>query len=367
MKKYLFIDRDGTLVAEPSDFQVDSTDKVEFEPFVIPALLRLQNYGYKLVMVSNQDGLGTESFPLETFTKPHELILNTLESQGISFEQVLICPHKPEDNCDCRKPNLGLVMAYLKDTSWDRDTAYFIGDRETDVAMGKNMGIKSLRYDRKYLNWQMIADALTLKERCAQVTRNTRETQISISVNLDRMGENSFDTGIGFFDHMLDQIATHGGISIKAKVKGDLNVDEHHTIEDVGIALGEAIIKALGDKRGIGRFGFVLPMDEVYAKVFSDKLTDDGTAVALDISGRPHVEFDFKGVFSRDYAGQMPSQMVPHFFESLAVAMGLTLHMQVSDGNCHHQIEALFKAFGRALRYAVRRQGDELPSSKGKL
>lgn len=367
MKKYLFIDRDGTLVAEPSDFQVDSTDKVVFEPFVIPALLKLADAGFSFVMVSNQDGLGTDSFPLDTFTKPHELIVNTLESQGITFEQILICPHKPEDHCSCRKPNLGLVMAYLKDTSWDRENSYFIGDRETDVSMGQNMGIKSIRYDRDTEGWQKICEDLTCPHRVATVKRATSETQIEITVDLDHQGQSHFETGMGFFDHMLDQIATHGGISIKAYVKGDLNVDEHHSIEDTGIALGQAILKALGDKRGIGRFGFVLPMDEVYAEVFSENLNDDGITVALDISGRPHVEFDLDAVFTRDYVGVMPVQMVGHFFESLAVALGLTLHMKVTKGNAHHQVEALFKAFGRALRQALKVSGKELPSSKGKL
>lgn len=383
MKKYLFIDRDGTLVAEPCDYQVDRLDKIRFEPYVIPSLLKLQSCGYTLVMVSNQDGLGTASFPLADFTLCHEFILNTLESQGLDFEQVLICPHKPEDDCNCRKPRLGLVMSYLKDDSWDRRASYFIGDRESDVAMGENMGIGALRYDRERLNWPEIAGMLgageeltapaalsaeaALPRRHALIERNTRETQIRLEVDLDSAGESDISTGIGFFDHMLDQIATHGGISIKAKVTGDLEVDEHHTIEDTGIALGQALKEALGDKRGIERFGFVLPMDEVYARIFADCLDEDGVGVALDISGRPHVEFDFKGAFSRDFAGQMPTQMVPHFFEALAVNLGLTLHMYVTNGNAHHQVEALFKAFGRALRQALRRHGTQLPSSKGVL
>ncbi len=367
MKKYLFIDRDGTLVAEPADEQVDSCDKVVFEPMVIPALLRLQQSGYSLVMVSNQDGLGTDSFPLEDFNPAHALIVNTLESQGISFEQILICPHHPHENCECRKPKLGLVMPYMKDTAWDREHSFFIGDRDSDVAMGQNMGIGSIRYDREQKSCNDIADLLCNAHRTAVIERNTRETQIKIAVDLDDATHSHFNTGMGFFDHMLDQIATHGGISIEADVKGDLEVDEHHAIEDTGIVLGQALLKALGDKRGIGRFGFVLPMDEVYAQVFADKLNDDGITVALDISGRPHCEFSFDGSFSRDKAGQMPAQMVPHFFESLAVAMGLTLHLKVTDGNCHHQIEALFKAFGRALRQALIRRGNELPSSKGKL
>lgn len=367
MKKYLFIDRDGTLAAEPEDEQIDSCDKVVFEPMVIPALLKLQDFGYSLVMVSNQDGLGTPSFPLENFNKPHRLIVDTLESQGIIFEQILICPHKSEEQCECRKPKLGLVLPYLKDLNWDREHSCFIGDRQGDVQMGKNMGITPILYDRQKHGWAMIADELTSAHRTATVERNTRETQIKVTVDLDSPGHSRFDTGMGFFDHMLDQIATHGGISLEVTCKGDLEVDEHHSIEDTGICLGQAILKALGDKRGIGRFGFTLPMDEVYAQVFAENLDDDGVTVALDISGRPHVEFDFDAEFTRDKAGEMPAQMVPHFFESLAVALGLTLHMKVTSGNCHHQIEALFKAFGRALRTALSRRGHELPSSKGKL
>lgn len=367
MKKYLFLDRDGTLVAEPPDFQIDSTDKVVFEPLVIPALLHLQDTGFTLVMVTNQDGLGTLGFPLKSFTAAHELILNTLESQGISFEQVLICPHVPEEHCHCRKPELGLLMAYLKDTSWDRKASYFIGDREGDVLTGKNLGIGAIRYDRASCGWKEIEERLCLAPRTAVVERRTSETQIRVFVDLDRPGHNSFHTGMGFFDHMLDQIATHGGISLQVDVKGDLEVDCHHSIEDTGIALGEALLKALGDKRGIGRFGFVLPMDEVYAQVFADNLDEEGTGAVLDISGRPHVEFDFNGEFTRDYAGEMPVQMVPHFFESLSCAMGLTLHLKVTRGNAHHQVEALFKAFGRALRQALSRHGRELPSSKGTL
>lgn len=425
MKKYLFIDRDGTLIKEPHDYQVDDLSKVVFEKNVIPALLKLKEAGYTFVMVSNQDGLGTESFPLETFTPAHELVLNTLSSQGIDFEQVLICPHKPEDKCSCRKPNIGMVLPYLADTSWDRENSYFIGDRDTDVQMGLNMGIKSLKLnapkekcvfcakdnsnkpltydelkklgergsaltldsfvvttlnsnnlvnedncpalnDSMILDWDSIARMLCQRQRVATVERNTKETQIKVSVNLDKSGCSHFDTGMGFFDHMLDQIATHAGISLDVRVKGDLFVDEHHSIEDTGIALGEALVKALGDKRGIKRFGFVLPMDEVYAKIFSESL-DDGVTVALDISGRPYFKYDFEKALTKDSVGSMPTQMVSHFFGSLSTAMGLTLHMYVSDGNCHHQVEALFKAFGRALRIALSRSGNDLPSSKGKL
>ncbi len=404
MKKYLFIDRDGTLVYEPEDFQVDALDKVKFLPHVIPALLRLQEAGYSLVMVSNQDGLGTESFPLETFTPAHELILNTLESQGINFEQVLICPHKPEDNCDCRKPKLGLVQAYLNDDSWDRATSYFIGDRPTDLAMAAAMGIKGLKVgdfarddssdEVPALTWdEIVATILNVGPvrsqhvRTAHVVRTTRETKIDLTVDLDHSGHSSIATGIGFFDHMLDQIATHGNFNLTVKVEGDLEVDGHHTIEDTGIALGTALKEALGDKRGIGRFGFVVPMDEVMAQVFAaskdqmlaigadtkvrPEAAEDSEAhnitVALDISGRPHCEFELDADFTREDINGFETQMVSHFFESLAVAMGLTLHMKVTKGNAHHQVEALFKAFGRALRPAIKVVGTELPSSKGTL
>lgn len=443
MKKYLFIDRDGTLVYEPEDYQVDALSKIKFLPRVIPALLHLQDLGYSLIMVSNQDGLGTESFPLDTFTPAHEFILNTLESQGISFEQVLICPHKPEDNCACRKPKLGLVQAYMDDLSWDREHSYFIGDRDTDMQMAQNMGITGLRVRScdedndadngqglltaipEGLTWDEIATKISIAlnatpkqdilvlatseevgnettelscageraHRVATVERNTKETQISVRVDLDQVGGSSIHTGIGFFNHMLDQIATHAGFNLQVLVRGDLEVDGHHTIEDTAIALGTALKEALGDKRGIGRFGFVLPMDEVMAKVFgapnvdifelsvqgkpqgrnSDRddalqvQNDQTITVALDISGRPHVEFDFHADFTRDVINGFETQMVSHFFESLAVAMGLTLHMSVTHGNAHHQVEALFKAFGRALRPAIKVVSNELPSSKGTL
>lgn len=404
MRKYLFIDRDGTLVYEPEDYQVDALDKVKFLPHVIPALLRLQEAGYSLVMVSNQDGLGTDSFPLETFTPAHELILNTLESQGIDFEQVLICPHKPEDNCECRKPKLGLVQAYLNDPSWDRASSYFIGDRPTDLAMAQAMGITGLKVgafedSSDGLSWDDIVTTIIKGERkgaptsktstgrVAHVVRNTRETKIDLTVDLDHSGASSIHTGIGFFDHMLDQIATHANFNLTVQVEGDLEVDGHHTIEDTGIALGTALKQALGDKRGIGRFGFVVPMDEVMAQVFAastDELVtigpdtkvgpgaatdpeDHNITVALDISGRPHCEFELNAEFTREDINGFETQMVSHFFESLAVAMGLTLHMKVSSGNAHHQVEALFKAFGRALRPAIKVVGTELPSSKGTL
>lgn len=366
MKKYLFIDRDGTLVKEPVDEQIDSLDKIRLQENVIPALISLKHEGFTFVMVTNQDGLGTSSFPLETFTKPHEFILNLFSSQGIFFEEVLICPHKEEDNCDCRKPKLGLVLGYLKDVSWDRTNSYFIGDRDTDLKMAESMGIKGFKIDSPD-SWSLFVDKILHAPRTARVCRNTKETQICAAVDLDHAGNSHFDTGMGFFDHMLDQIATHAGISLDITCKGDLHIDEHHSIEDTALALGQALKEALGDKRGIGRFGFCLPMDEVYAEVFADNITEDNVAVSLDISGRPYAVLDLNADFTCDHAGNMPVQMVGHFFQSLAFAMGLTLHMRVTRGNCHHQIEALFKAFGRALRQAAAVTGDDLPSSKGTL
>lgn len=435
MKKYLFIDRDGTLVCEPEDYQVDALSKVKFLPKVIPNLLKLQNMGFTLVMVSNQDGLGTSSFPLDTFTPAHELILHVLESSGLVFEQVLICPHKIEDNCECRKPKLGMVRAYLSSDSWSREHSYFIGDRDTDLTMGTNMGITPIRVGLKdgledeniaasdspfahikALTWDEIVEYICEREakleascsnssssgscgcaknasvacstgRVAHVVRNTKETQIDIKLDLDHSGGSKISTGIGFFDHMLDQIATHAAFNMEVKVNGDLHIDGHHTIEDTAIALGTALKQALGDKRGIGRFGFIVPMDELQARVYgkdeyelltlqgkgqlgsacADGCEDKSVSVAMDISGRPHVEFSFDANFTREDINGFETQMVSHFFESLAVAMGLTLHMSVTSGNAHHQVEALFKAFGRALRPAIKIVSDELPSSKGTL
>lgn len=369
MKKYLFIDRDGTLVAEPADEQVDALNKINFEPNVIPALLKLQAYGFELVMVSNQDGLGTNSFPTQDFEIPQNFILDLFSSQGIKFSDILICPHFPHENCNCRKPKLGLVEKYLTQTNWDRKNSYVIGDRITDVQLAENMGIGSFQYNRESLNWDQIAHALTNKDRTSQIIRNTKETQIDLFVNLDHMGDSKISTGIGFFDHMLDQIATHGGFQLILKVNGDLNVDEHHTVEDVGIALGTALKEALGDKRGIIRFAFVLAMDEVHAKIegISNSLLNEQLSVAIDISGRPYTQFICDANFLRDHVGEFPTEMVPHFFRSLADAMGITLHMNVTEGNTHHQVEALFKGFGRALRSALRVEGNALPSTKGVL
>ncbi|QXF33103.1 bifunctional imidazole glycerol-phosphate dehydratase/histidinol phosphatase [Photorhabdus luminescens] len=353
-QKLLFIDRDGTLITEPpTDFQVDRLDKLALETEVIPALLALQKSGFRLIMITNQDGLGTDSFPLEQFEPPHNLMMQIFSSQGIHFDEVLICPHKPEENCHCRKPKIKLVEKYLAESLMDTANSYVIGDRETDLQLAKNMGIQGLRYHPKNFGWSAISEQLTRKDRHAHIQRVTKETSINIDVWLDREGGSNINTGVGFFDHMLDQIATHGGFRINVQVKGDLCIDDHHTVEDTGLALGEALKLALGDKRGICRFGFVLPMDECLARC------------ALDISGRPHLEY--KAEFKHQRVGDLSTEMIEHFFRSLSYAMACTLHLKTKGSNDHHRAESLFKAFGRTLRQAIRIEGDTLPSSKGVL
>ncbi len=354
MKKILFIDRDGTLIAEPPDQQIDRLDKFVLEPDCVPALLRLRDAGFVFVMVTNQDGLGTASFPQADFEPPQKLLLDILSSQGITFEAIRVCPHKPADRCDCRKPKTGLLTDYVKDTSWSREQAAVIGDRETDVQLAQNLGIRGFRYDRKNFGWTEIARQLVEAPRRASIVRKTKETSITVTVDLDATAPLKFATGLGFFDHMLEQIARNAGISLVITCEGDLHIDEHHTIEDTGLALGTALRQALGDKRGIGRYGFVMPMDEALAQV------------ALDLSGRAWLVFDAK--FPRDRVGEMPTEMVSHFFKSVSDNLALTLNMSVTGDNTHHMVEALFKGFGRALRPAVARTaGGEIPSSKGVL
>ncbi len=349
-----FLDRDGTLVQEPEDQQVDRLDKVELVPGVIPALLKLKSAGFEFVMVTNQDGLGTDSFPTADFEIPQKFIVDLLASQGIEFRAVLVCPHTDADGCTCRKPQVGLVRDFLTEWQVDRANSVVIGDRETDLELARNMGVPGLRIDPADPNaWTAIAHQLVDRPRTATVERNTRETQIQVIVDLDAEGPIAVTSGIGFLDHMLDQVAKHGGFSLELRCAGDLEIDEHHTVEDIALALGQALREALGDKRGIARFGFLLPMDETEAQV------------AMDLSGRPYAKFD--GEFPREAVGGLPTELVPHFFRSLAESLGAALHIRVRGDNAHHMVEACFKATGRALRQAKTREGEQLPSTKGQL
>ncbi|WP_374929907.1 bifunctional histidinol-phosphatase/imidazoleglycerol-phosphate dehydratase HisB [Kytococcus sedentarius] len=355
----LFVDRDGTIITEPADHQVDALGKVRFVEGVIPALLRLQEAGWRLVMVSNQDGLGTEAFPQEDFDGPHELMMQVLTSQGVRFSDVLIDRSLPEDHAPTRKPGLGMVVDLLKESGVDWNRSAVVGDRDTDVQFAAAMGVPAYQLATEEelggtWGWADIAHDLIDAPRRATVERNTSETRIRVSVDLDRPAPAKVSTGLGFFDHMLDQLGKHGGFALEVTCEGDLHIDEHHTVEDTGIAIGEALREALGDKRGIGRYGFTLPMDESLA------------TAAIDFSGRPYLVFDCE--FSREMVGDLPTEMVQHFWRSLCEAAGITLNLSVQAENDHHRIEVGFKAVARALRQAMARTGGtDLPSTKGML
>jgi imidazoleglycerol-phosphate dehydratase / histidinol-phosphatase len=360
----VFLDRDGTIIVEPPDEQIDSLEKLELIPGVIEGLRLLRDRGFELVLVTNQDGLGTERFPQPSFDAPQKKLLGILEGEGISFSQIFICPHTPADQCSCRKPKTGLIANYLKEKAPDLRRTFVIGDRETDVQFGKNIGCQTIRLGNAKESKADIAvnsflDAcryVASSIRTAHIDRTTNETSIAVDVVLDGTGSYDVNTGLGFFDHMLAQLSKHSLIDIKLSVKGDLHVDEHHTIEDTGLALGEALRQALGDKRGLERYGFLLPMDESLAQV------------AIDLGGRPY--FLFQGAFERERVGEFPTELVEDFFRAFADGLRANLHITVQGRNDHHKIEAIFKGVARTLKQAVAldpKASGSLPSTKGSL
>lgn len=354
-KKILFIDRDGTLIREPEiDKQVDSLEKLEFLPNAISSLARLSGE-FSLVLISNQDGLGTASFPQEDFEKPQSKMRSILAGEGINFDAELICPHTPEDGCDCRKPSPRLAVDYLfeNNISLDKANSFVLGDRETDTELAARLGTRFVRLNQDDPNsWKKAMPEL-LNNRSATVSRETKETQIELSLDLDGSGKSQINTGLPFFDHMLEQIAKHGQIDLNISCSGDLDVDAHHSIEDVAIALGAAIRNALGNKFGVNRYAFVLPMDETEA------------SVSLDLSGRFFLDWDAN--FNRDEIGGFQTEMTSHFFRSLCEELKATCHIRCRGENAHHKIEAIFKAFAIVLKQAKTRGGNAIPSSKGAL
>lgn len=374
MKKVLFIDRDGTLIEEPPvDYQVDSLEKLAFVPKAITAMNRIASLDYELVMATNQDGLGTDSFPEETFWPAHNLMLKTLEGEGVRFDDILIDRSMPADNAPTRKPRTGMFGKYLNG-EYDMANSFVIGDRPTDIELARNLGAKGILLQptesgRALLaeqglldscvlitdDWDRIWQFLRAGARTAEIHRKTRETDIRVAIDLDGSGESHVDTGLKFFDHMLEQIVHHAGVSLVVEAKGDLEVDEHHTIEDTAIVLGEAVFRALGSKLGIERYGYCLPMDECK------------TIVLLDFGGR--IDFQWNVEFHRERVGDVPTEMFRHFFKSFAEAAHCNLHIAANGENEHHKIEGVFKAFSRALRMAIARNSFkfELPSSKGVL
>ena len=375
MKKVLFIDRDGTLALEPADYQLDALEKLVFYPEVFTYLGKIvREMDYELVMVTNQDGLGTESFPEDSFWPTHNFILKSFENEGVIFDNILIDKSFPADNAPTRKPRTGLLTQYLDSEQYDLANSFVIGDRLTDMELAKNIGAKGLFIANdealgageaakdleaaialKTTQWKEIYSFLKLEQRIVTQKRTTHETDISLTLNLDGSGKSNIDTGIAFFDHMLDQIARHGNMDLDLKVKGDLAVDEHHTIEDTAIVLGEAFAAALGNKLGIERYGFCLPMDDCLAQV------------AIDFGGRNWLVWETE--FKREMIGQMPTEMFMHFFKSFTDGAKANLNIKAEGTNEHHKIEAIFKAFAKAIKVAVKRDPEKmiLPSTKGSL
>jgi imidazoleglycerol-phosphate dehydratase / histidinol-phosphatase len=371
MKKILFIDRDGTLIIEPPDQQIDSLEKLEFYPGVFRWLGKIvEETDYELVIVTNQDGLGTSSFPEETFWPAHNKMIKAFEHEGIAFANILIDRSFPNENKSTRKPGTGMLTQYMTG-EYDLANSFVIGDRITDIQLAKNLGCKAIflndgtlatKVDGNQLqsfcalttnSWKNIYTFLSAPPRIASVNRKTKETDISITLNLDGNGKSNIHTGLGFFDHMLDQLAKHGNLDLTVDVKGDLHIDEHHTIEDTALALGECFLKALGDKRGIERYGFCLPMDDCLAQV------------AIDFGGRPWLVWDAE--FKREKIGEMPTEMFIHFFKSFSDTSKSNLNMKAEGTNEHHKIEGLFKAFAKSIKMAVKREGNALPTTKGVL
>lgn len=355
-QRLLFIDRDGTLVEEPFDEQVDSFTKLKFAKGAISNLSFIrQHTDFRFIMVSNQDGLGTSSFPEEAFYRVHDFIIQTFASEGVTFSEQYIDRHFPSDNSPMRKPGIGMLTEYIDNPIYDLSNSYVIGDRDTDEQLARNLGCKALILGKGGMTWDKIAELLFAGERTAEVSRKTKETDIEIKINVDGSGKYDIHTGIGFFDHMLEQIARHGMMDLHIRCDGDLDVDEHHTIEDTAIVLGQCFYEALGAKRGIERYGYCLPMDDSLCQV------------ALDFGGRPWLNWNAN--FHREKIGEMPTEMFFHFFKSLSDAARMNLDITARGSNEHHKIEGIFKAFAKAVRMAVHRDvyHFELPSTKGTI